>query len=105
MEETRNERLHSVVLTDSNDSKETKETKETKVSNNITDNSSVCCFSNKWWFDHSGPAAYSSYDENDRPCCLCFDCCTWCFEFKQKKWCCCKQDTYCHLCCCRIHFF
>ena len=60
MEENNDNRLHSVVLTDLND------LKESKASNNTTDKSFVCCFSNKWWFDHLRPAAYTNYDENDK---------------------------------------
>ena len=99
MEENNDNRLHSVVLTDFND------LKESKASNNTTDKSFVCCFSNKWWFDHLRPAAYTNYDENDKVYFMWFDCCAWCLEFEQKKWCCCKESVYCNLCCCRIHFY
>jgi hypothetical protein len=104
MEENINQRLHSVVLSESNESKGSKETHESKINNDVTKKSFVCCFSNKWWFDHSSPAGYKNYDENDCLCCACLDCCTWCLEFQQKKSKCCKNDVVCFMCCCSITF-
>jgi hypothetical protein len=64
----------------------------------------ICCFSEKWCFDHRGISLNKEYDEN---VCLCFqflDCCAWCLEFKQKRNCFCRDTTVCFMCCCTITF-
>ena len=96
MEENSNHTLESLVLSDSSKLNERKE--------NVMNKPFICCFSNRWWFDHSTPAAYKIYDENDCLCCTCLDCCTWCLEFQQKKSKCCKNDVVCFMCCCSITF-
>ena len=98
MEENNNQRLHSVVLTESNNSN------DSNNSNIANDKQFLCCFSNKWLFEHSGPAGYKNYNDNYYLCCSCLDCCTWFLEFEQKKSCCCKKNIVCFMCCCSITF-
>ena len=100
MEENNNHRLKSVILSDSSESELSKELKD----ENIMNKSFICCFSNRWWFEHTSPAAYKIYDENDCLCCICLDCCTWCLEFHYKKSSCCKNNVICFMCCCSITF-
>lgn len=63
-----------------------------------------CCISDKWFFEHTGIASISIYDENTNNCCICLDCCTWCLEFHSQKYTICKNKTICYLCCCSIYF-
>lgn len=58
-----------------------------------------CCFSEKWCFQHQGLSAPKEYGENECLLCPCLDCCAWCLEFKNKKNCLCRDNTYCFLCC------
>ena len=95
MDDNNDERLHSVVLTDSSESK-----KDFFIKNEPT----ICCFSNKWWLEHTSPSTYKIYDENYCLCCRCLDCCTWCLEFQNTKLSCCKKNIVCFMCCCSITF-
>ena len=114
MEESSKQRLHSVILSESHLlSKEshvsTKELNEPKELNEYKDNniiyeSFICCFTNKWCFDHMNPASYRIYDETHEIYCICFDCCNWCLEFEQNKCLCCKKNSICFMCCCTIRF-
>ncbi len=63
-----------------------------------------CCISNKWLFEHSGIAGFTTYDENKNNCCTCLDCCTWCLEFKLRKPINYMKDTNCYICCFAIYF-
>ena len=69
-----------------------------------SENIYICCFSEKWCFKHQGLPINNDYDENFCLCFKIFDCCTWCFEFKQKKTCLCPKSTVCFMCCCSITF-
>lgn len=60
--------------------------------------------SKNWCFDHSGIPSYKIYNSNQNNCCTCFDCCTWCLEFKFSKPFLCVKDTNCYICCCAIYF-
>jgi hypothetical protein len=72
--------------------------------NDSSQTSCCCCISYKWCFDHTGLAVASEYDETECNCCTCFDCCSWCLEFRVKKWFLCTKGTNCYLCCCSIYF-
>lgn len=64
----------------------------------------ICCFSEKWCFNHQGISIDKEYDEDD---CLCFkflDCCSWCLEFNYKRGCLCPKRTICFMGCCSITF-
>jgi len=63
-----------------------------------------CCVTEKWCFEHSGIAGFTSYDENKTNYCTCLDCCTWCLEFKLNKPINCMKDTNCYICCFAIYF-
>ncbi len=63
-----------------------------------------CCVTEKWCFEHSGIAGFTSYDENKNNCCTCLDCCTWCLEFKLRKPTNYMKDTNCYICCFAIYF-
>ena len=102
MDENSNQRLHSVVLTESSESNISKESEVLKDA--FTKKKFICCFSNKWCFDHTNPAAYRIYDEDDYLCCTFFDCCSWCLEFQREKSLCCKKNVVCFMCCCSISF-
>jgi hypothetical protein len=56
-----------------------------------------CCISDKWCFEHSGIAGFTTYDENKNNCCICL-------EFKLKKPFNCIKDTNCYICCFVINF-
>lgn len=63
-----------------------------------------CCISEKWCFEHTGLPSIKSYNKNINNCCICLDYCTWCLEFRRKKFPICKKQTICYLCCCSIYF-
>lgn len=65
---------------------------------------SCCCITEKWCFEHTGLAIIKEYDKNVNNCCKCLDCCTWCLEFRAKKYSICTKQTNCYLCCCSIYF-
>ena len=67
-------------------------------------NTSCCCITDHWCFEHSGIAGFNNYDEDKNNCCTCLDCCTWCLEFKYKKPLKCIRDTNCYICCFAIYF-
>ena len=79
-------RLHSVALSES----------ESDESKKISDDKPLI---------KKKTSCFKRNDENDKVYFMWFDCCAWCLEFQQKKWCCCKESVYCNLCCCRIHFY
>jgi hypothetical protein len=71
----------------------------------MSENRNSYFISDKWCFEHTGLASIREYDKNINNCCICLDCCTWCFEFRtQKKSLLCKKETNCYLCCCSIYF-
>ena len=104
MEENSNQRLHSIVLSDSSESEISKESKKLNEDNIIMDKPFIRCFSNKWCFQNLTPCANKTYDEKDYLCCTYLDCCTCCLEFHQKKSKCCKNNVVCFMCCCSITF-
>lgn len=67
-------------------------------------NCSYCCLSEKWCFQHTGLASIKRYDNNTNNCCICLDYCTWCLEFRTRKYSICERETTCYLCCCSIYF-
>jgi len=73
-----------------------------------TDNTSssfCCCLTDQWCFQHTGLASIKGfYDNNSDTCCICLDYCTWCLEFRTRKYSICKKQTVCYLCCCSIYF-
>jgi hypothetical protein len=65
---------------------------------------SCCCITNKWYFQHTGLAAIKNYDNTANNYCVCLDCCTWCLEFRTRKYSVCEKPIICYLCCCSIYF-
>jgi hypothetical protein len=63
-----------------------------------------CCITEKWCFDHTGISGNREYDDTVYNCCTCLDCCTWCLEFRIKKYSICIKQTNFYLCCCSIYF-
>lgn len=63
-----------------------------------------CCITEKWYIQHAGLASIKYYDDNINHCCTCFDCCTWCLEFRTRKYFVCERQIACYLCCCSIYF-
>jgi hypothetical protein len=63
-----------------------------------------CCCSEKWCIKHTGIASIKEYDKNVNNYCICLDYCSWCLEFRNKKWKMCSKETNCYLCCCSIYF-
>jgi len=65
---------------------------------------SCSCITEKWCFEHTGIAGIKEYNDNVSNCCTCLDCCTWCLEFRTRKYSICEKQTACYLCCCSIYF-
>jgi hypothetical protein len=62
-----------------------------------------CCITNKWCFQHTGLTAVKDYDNTANNYCICLDCCTWCLEFRTRKYDICEKPIICYLCCCSIY--
>ncbi len=58
-----------------------------------------------WWFFHSSPSFYASYEYESNNLCWCYlDCCRGCLELEFNSNVCCKKDCTCFLVCCTISF-
>lgn len=58
-----------------------------------------------WWFFHSSPSFYVSYEnESKNQFCCYLDCCRGCLELEFNSNLCCKKDIICFLVCCTFSF-
>jgi hypothetical protein len=57
-----------------------------------------------WWFFHSSPEFYSSYEYETQNMWSCLDCCPGCLKLEFYSNICCKKDYMCFLVCCTFSF-
>jgi hypothetical protein len=64
---------------------------------------SFCDRLSLWWFFHSNPGIYTTYESKNLYCC-CLNCCPGCLELEFNNNICCKKNCVCFLVCCTFTF-